>query len=132
MKLYILRHEDRTKDCTLFSPLTELGLSNSFQLKSILNNENINIIYSSPYIRALQTVYYYAEKYNIKINIELGLGEIQIKDLLPKKSIGVLLPKYIMEKYKYNSEDISIISNDNIKYPEVYSDVLERTKKIKR
>ena len=83
MKLYILRHEDRTKDCTLFSPLTELGLSNSFQLKSILNNENINIIYSSPYIRALQTVYYYAEKYNIKINIELGLGEIQIKDLLP-------------------------------------------------
>ena len=130
MKLYILRHEDRTKDCTLFSPLTELGLSNSFKLKTILNNENINIIYSSPYIRALQTVYYYSSKHDIKINIETGLGEIQITDILPKKSIGVLLPEYIMKKYNYNCEYVTIVPNDDIKYPEVYSDVLKRTKKI--
>ena len=130
MKLYILRHEDRTKDCTLFSPLTELGLSNSFKLKTILNNENINIIYSSPYIRALQTVYFYSDKHNIKINIEEGLSEIQIENILPKQSIGVTLPVYIMKKYNYNSNYTSIVPNNEIKYPEKYCDVLERTKKI--
>ena len=130
MKLYILRHEDRTKDCTLFSPLTELGLSNSFQLKSILNKEDINMIFSSPYIRALQTVYYYSDKHNIKINIEEGLSEIQVENIIPKQSLGVTLPVYIMKKYNYNTDYTSIVSNNNIKYPETYYDVLERTKKI--
>ena len=36
MKIYILRHEDRTQDCTFFSPLTELGLHNSKKLVDVL------------------------------------------------------------------------------------------------
>ena len=32
MKIYILRHEDRTMDCTFFSPLTQKGLENAIDL----------------------------------------------------------------------------------------------------
>ena len=57
MKIYILRHEDRTQDCSFFSPLTETGLNNSIKLIDHLKNENITKIYCSPFIRTLQTIY---------------------------------------------------------------------------
>ena len=58
MKIYILRHEDRTMDCTFFSPLTKKGLENSLSLISLLKEKNISYIYCSPFIRTLQTVYH--------------------------------------------------------------------------
>ena len=64
MRLYILRHEDRTMDLTFFSPLTKNGLEKSNELINHLENERINCIYSSPYIRTLQTIYPYSKKYN--------------------------------------------------------------------
>ena len=57
MKIYILRHEDRTMDLTFFSPLTKNGLEKSVKLIDHLEKERINVIYSSPYIRTLQTIY---------------------------------------------------------------------------
>ena len=57
MKIYLLRHEDRTMDLTFFSPLTKNGLENSNELVKYLEREKINTIYSSPYIRTLQTIY---------------------------------------------------------------------------
>ena len=36
MKLFILRHEDRTQDATFFSPLTKIGLDNSLNLMTFL------------------------------------------------------------------------------------------------
>ena len=39
MKLYILRHEDRTQDCSFFSPLTKEGLNNSIKLIDILKKK---------------------------------------------------------------------------------------------
>ena len=39
MKIYILRHEDRTQDCTFFSPLTEFGLRNAKKLINVLKGE---------------------------------------------------------------------------------------------
>lgn len=62
MIIYIIRHEDRTQDATMFSPLTKLGIDNSYKLVEILDNLNIGIIYSSPYIRTLQTIYPFSEK----------------------------------------------------------------------
>ena len=70
MIIYIIRHEDRTQDATMFSPLTELGLENSVKLIEIINNIKINKIYSSPFIRTLQTVHPFSKKYDIKINID--------------------------------------------------------------
>ena len=130
MKLYILRHEDRTQDCSFFSPLTKEGLDNSIKLIDILKNENINIIYSSPYIRTLQTIYPYSIKNNIKVNLEYGLGEIQHNDIIAKKSIGLYIPEYIAESFNYNSKYKSIIKPTEIKYPETSSDVDTRVKHI--
>ena len=49
---------------------------------------------------------------------------------MTKNSINIPLPTYIMKSYNYNPEYTSIISTTNIKYPETYKNVLQRTKKI--
>jgi len=130
MKIYILRHEDRLDDCSLFTPLTKMGLINSNNLKNILNNLKINIIFSSPFIRTLQTIYPYSKYYSYKINLEYGLAEIYHQDLIPIKSCNTELPEYIAESFNYNSEYTSIIKISDIKYPEKYNQVQKRVKQI--
>lgn len=116
MKLYILRHEDRTIDATFFAPLTEKGMSNSVKLIPILNDLNITQIYSSPFIRTLQTIYPFSKTQKKKINIEYNLMEILHQDIIPPKSYNVRLPTYIAKQFNsnenYNSQQI------NINYPE--------------
>ena len=102
MKIYILRHEDRTQDATFFSPLTKLGLENSTQLIDVLEKINIKSIYSSPFIRTLQTIFPYAKKNNILINVEYSLSEIHHQDIIPKKAIGIELPYYLYECFFLN------------------------------
>ena len=63
MKIYILRHEQRTKDASFFSPLTKKGHENAKNLVDTLKKLNINKIYCSPYIRTLQTIHPYSNKY---------------------------------------------------------------------
>ena len=93
MKIYIIRHEDRTQDATMFSPLTLDGLDNSKKLIEEIYNLKINKLYSSPFIRTLQTVYPFSKKYNIKINLDYALAEIQHPDLIPSNSYKVYLAK---------------------------------------
>lgn len=130
MKIYILRHEERTLDATMFSPLTKKGLSNAVNLSKILKEHNINLIYSSPYIRTLQTIYPFAKHINKKINIDYSLQEIQHPHIIPQKSYKVNLPIYIAESFNYNNKYKSIIEPENNKYPEDEKDVLTRTKKF--
>jgi phosphohistidine phosphatase SixA len=75
MKIVLLRHEERENDVGFYSNLTENGIIKSCVLPKKLRKLNIDIIFSSPFIRTLQTVYKYALKYNKKINIEYGLYE---------------------------------------------------------
>ena len=130
MKLYILRHEDRTQDATFFSPLTKIGLDNSIKLIKKLNEIEIDIIYSSPFIRTLQTIHPYLKNNNKKVNIEYCLQEIQHPQLIPPKSYTVSLPIYIAESFNYNEKYKSLIEPENNKYPEDERDVMERAKKI--
>lgn len=130
MRIFILRHEDRTQDCSFFSPLTKKGLENSEVLIKYLEQYNINLIFSSPFIRTLQTIYPYSKKNNIKINLEYGLVEIHHEDLIPIKSIGMYLPEYIAENFNYNSEYKTIIKPTDIKYKERQQDVDKRMKHI--
>jgi 2,3-bisphosphoglycerate-dependent phosphoglycerate mutase len=132
MKIYILRHEDRTQDCSFFSPLTKKGLENSINLIDSLEKCNINVIYSSPFIRTLQTVYPYAKDKNIKINLEYGLSEIHHEDLIPKKAIGMYLPEYIAELFNYNSEYKTLMKPTEFTFPEKEINVERRTKRILR
>ena len=132
MKIYILRHEDRTHDCTFFSPLTELGLNNSKKLISSLKENNINLIFSSPFIRTLQTIDPYLKNSKLTVNLEYGLCEIQHPDIIPPKSVGIELPTYLAKYYNYNPEYTSFIKFNELKYPENTKDLENRTIKIIR
>ena len=132
MKIYITRHEDRTQDCSFFSPLTKKGLENANNLVAKLKNEKIDIIFCSPFIRTLQTVYPYSKATNIKINLEYGLQEIQHNDIIAKKNAGVNLPEYLCEAFNYDCNYKSVISPSDIKWSEEESDVMSRIKKFLR
>jgi len=118
MKLYILRHEDRTMDLTFFSPLTKNGLEKSINLVNYLEKEKINSIYASPYIRTLQTIYPYSKKYNLKSKLDYSLAELYQEDNIPKKSYQITLPEYIAETFKYDDEYKSLIMPTDVNFPE--------------
>ena len=130
MKIFILRHEDRTQDCTFFSPLTEKGLNNAQILVKALKENNINLIFSSPFIRTLQTVNPYLKETNQMVNLEYGLSEIHHPDIIPPKSVGLTLPEYLAKHYNYNPNYNSIIKPNEIKYPENQKECENRMKKI--
>lgn len=130
MKIFILRHEDRTMDGTFFSPLTQEGLDNSIKLIEILNKCNIDVIYSSPFIRTLQTVLPYSKSKGIKINLEHSLSEIQHPHLIPIKSYQINLPVYIAEQFNYNPMYTSYLDPTYHKYPEDEKNVCNRVKKF--
>ena len=130
MKLYILRHEDRTQDATFFSPLTKDGLENSEKLIELLKELNTDTIYSSPFIRTLQTINPYAKYKNLKINIDYSLAELQHPDLIPPNSYKVTLPKYIAKDFNYSDNYESTITPHDYKYPEDEAAMNKRIKKI--
>jgi 2,3-bisphosphoglycerate-dependent phosphoglycerate mutase len=128
MKLYILRHEERTIDATFFSPLTEKGLVNSNILANKINKLGIKIIYCSPYIRTLQTIYPFSSKNNIKLNLEYNLIEIQHPSIIPPKSYNVELPLYMAKLFNYNPNYQSVMKPYMITYPESSEQLDNRTK----
>jgi broad specificity phosphatase PhoE len=130
MKLYILRHEERIPDATFFSPLTEKGILNSNKLVNKLEKLNITKIYCSPFIRTLQTIYPFVIKYNIKLNLEYNLIEIQHESIIAPKSYGVELPLYIAKLFNYNPYYISAMKPNMINYPERFEQVEYRTKQF--
>ena len=136
MRIYILRHEDRTQDCSFFAPLTEKGLNNSVKLIEYLKKLNITKIYCSPFIRTLQTIYPFVKEVNstnsdFKINLEYGLSEIHNQDLIPPKAVGISLPEYLAKSFCCNLEYKSIIKPANeINYPEKDKDVCLRVKRV--
>jgi 2,3-bisphosphoglycerate-dependent phosphoglycerate mutase len=130
MKIYILRHEDRTQDCSFFAPLTETGLSNAKNLVDKLKEVNINLIFSSPFIRTLQTVYPYAKETELKINLEYGLSELHHPDIIPIKAVGISLPEYLAVSFNYEPIYKTIIKPTDIKYPETDKLVVNRIKHV--
>ena len=118
MKIYILRHEDRTQDCSFFAPLTEKGLNNSEKLIKILKENQINMIFSSPFIRTLQTINPFLKATKQLVNLEYGLSEIYHSDIIPPKSYGIILPEYLAKNYNYNPDYVSLINSNQIIYPE--------------
>jgi len=128
MKIFILRHEDRTMDATMFAPLTKNGLDKSVKLIDILNKNEIDIIFSSPFIRTLQTVLPYSKSKGIKINLEHSLSEIQHPRLIPINSYQINLPQYIAEQFNYNPNYTSYLDPSLHIYPEDEKCVCNRVK----
>jgi len=130
MKLYILSHEDRTQDATFFSPLTKQGLENATKLIEELEKVKISHIYSSPYIRTLQTIHPYSKKHNLKIKLEYGLSEINHEDIIPKKSYQVRLPEYMGELFNYEPNYNEKFAPEEFTYPENEKKVYKRVRDI--
>jgi len=128
MKIFILRHEDRTQDATFFSPLTKAGLENSIKLIPVLENLNIKYVYSSPFIRTLQTIYPYLKNSNTNVKIDYGLSEIKHEDFIPKCSHATRLPEYMNENFLVDPNYKGSIEAEDIKYPEKEIDVQKRLK----
>lgn len=130
MKIYILRHEDRTEDATFFSPLTEKGLDSANNLIVHLEKLGITKIYCSPYIRTMQTVYPFAKKNNFNLNLDYSLIEIQHPTIIPPKSVNIELPSYIANQFISNKNYTSFMKADEIKYPEDTYSLEIRTKRF--
>ena len=75
MKIILLRHEERYNDPGFYTKLTDNGVINSLLLPNKLHDYNIDIIFSSPFIRTLETIEPFCYKYDKKVNIEYGLYE---------------------------------------------------------
>ena len=76
MRIYILRHEQRPMNNPGFlTQLTEFGNHKAmFSLKNTLRNIPFTHIFSSPFLRVLQTIAPYVENTHY-VNIEYGLAE---------------------------------------------------------
>ena len=112
MKLILLRHEERYSDIGFFSNLTDNGVINSCLLANELIKYDIDIVFSSPFIRTLQTIYPYMVKnnYTKKINCEYGLYEY------------IHNPYFMLGNWYYtidNIEDNDLKSIININYDSV-------------
>lgn len=120
MIIYVVRHELRYNNPTFFTSLTNKGQNNAEKLSEKFNNINFDIIFSSPFLRTIQTVLPYCKNYNKKINVEYSLYECTNDKLFNEsnyhqdwKSIKEFIPEiddYINKDYK------SFI--DRIKFPE--------------
>lgn len=82
MRIFLLRHEIRDlRNPTFYSSLLPEGEENAKKLISILNKMKINLIFTSPFKRVLQTIEPYCNQYNnvhekkIKVNVEYSLYE---------------------------------------------------------
>tara|TARA_B100001250_G_C19671856_1_gene731836 strand:+ start:248 stop:805 length:558 start_codon:yes stop_codon:yes gene_type:complete len=75
MKIYVLRHEERPNNPGFLTELTEFGKHKAmFSLKNTLKNISFTHVFSSPFLRVLQTIAPYVEN-NHYVNIEYGLAE---------------------------------------------------------
>jgi len=122
MKLYLLRHEKRAIDNpSFYSPLLEEGLIDADKLKHILNDLNINLIFSSPFKRVLQTIKPYCDMKKLNVNIEYSLYE-QIyyhethKFKFDKNDYKKDLKNSDSEYYLKNNEYISYLPLDKIEF----------------
>lgn len=111
MKIILLRHEDREDYPGFYSNLTEKGFNNSIKLIKKLNKLDIDIIYSSPYLRTLQTIYPFAVYSKKKVNVEFALSEYRHN------------PYFIIENQVYDLSDIedeNLLSIVNKRYNSVF------------
>jgi broad specificity phosphatase PhoE len=128
MKIYILRHEDRTMDLTFFSPLTKNGLDKSIKIADVLHKLSINTIYSSPYIRTLQTIYPYSKMTDLSVKLDYSLTELYQENSIPKNSYTITLPEYIAKSFNYDESYKSLLNPTEVDFPEKISDFKKRVK----
>ena len=129
MKIYILRHEARYESPTFYTQLTAEGLKKSEDLKYILEKENINLIFSSPFPRVLQTIQPFCNMKNMhkQVNVDYSLYETMYDECFTKNNYKIEITNNDKEYYLVNPNYKSIIGINDIQCPEDYSNVKFRT-----
>jgi len=129
--IYLLRHEKRNIDNPLFySPLLEDGLKDAEKLKYVIEKENIDIIFSSPFIRVLQTIEPYCLYKKKKIKIDFILYE-QISKKFNQNNFKFGLKNITDYSHIINYDYQSFGSLDNVEY-DSYSCVKKNITKFKK
>jgi len=127
MKLYIMIHEqtDELKPSIFETPLNSNGkyFANS-DVRIKLNKIKPNHIFSSPFLRTLETIepYINQTENNLKINIDYALYDIDIgfeRDIFQLK-------KEWYSRFKINNEYLPIINFDEIKNTENITEINDR------
>jgi len=76
MKLYVMRHCERNmNDVSFESPLIYEGQMNAKKKYDEMNKKKIDTIYSSPFLRTIQTADFYSKIKEIPINIDYSIAE---------------------------------------------------------
>lgn len=131
MKIYFLRHEHRNPHDILFrSELNAEGKALSATLlQNFLNFLNINDIYCSPFIRAMQTVTPYINEYNpkMKINVEYSISECIHHDRFKnvENQVFDLKPEDYL-RYPINRDYNTLLDKSILYYKETESDLIRR------
>lgn len=109
MKLYIMRHCERDiNNCSFESPLLDVGHINAEQICNTMESYNITKIFSSPFLRTIQTSHYYSKKHNIPINIDYSLCEFVDTDDKHKmySSNNYIIPHEWKNTYNINTTNM--------------------------
>ena len=76
MKLYVMRHCERNmNDISFESRLVYEGHMNAKKKYNEMNKKKINVIYSSPFLRTIQTGDFYSKMKEISINVDYSIAE---------------------------------------------------------
>lgn len=126
MKIYFLRHEDRYKAHSFFTPLSLKGKKNSIKLVYDLLSLKITQVYSSPFIRTLQTIEPFIKKSKLKVKLENSLREFNTINSLPKRESKLLLPEELHNQFNIDSKYKSFLKLEEIIYPEEESNLKRR------
>lgn len=126
MRIYFLRHEDRYKSISFFTPLNLNGKKNSLKLNYDLNSLKITKIFSSPFLRTLQTIEPFIKKSKLKVNLENSLRETNIISGIAEKESKMTLPEELYKQFNIDKSYNSFLKSNEIVYPEGKINVKKR------
>lgn len=130
MSLYLLRHCERYMSPEFFTELTIYGNSSSTSLIKPLENLHLNEIYSSPFVRTIQTISPFAKKTKILIKPENAIYECIREPYFKcdnfKYDINDTIEKFPEFKDIINTDYVSECSLEDIKCTDDLSVIYDR------
>ena len=128
-RIILLRHEERTENPEFNTDLTANGLKKSESIIDRLDKKGyeINQVYSSPYLRCLQTIQPLLININQLVNVDNSLAEWFSRE----HAVGrITTPRHLineeLEKYHINPRHQSILKVDDFLTAETENDLKNR------
>ena len=128
-QIVLLRHEERTDNPEFDTPLTIKGTTNSHTILNRLTQHGYKVtkIYSSPYIRCLQTILPLLSTSNLYLNVDNSLAEWFSKaDSIGRVTIPRNLTTHELDAYRVNMQYKSILNLDQFSDREKEADLVLR------